>query len=31
MISADNFTKFFVPGIKKYWKHIEEEIKKKNP
>lgn len=31
MISAENFTKFFVPGIKKYWAHIEEEIKKKNP
>ena len=31
MILADNFTKFFVPGIKEYWKHIEEEIKKKNP
>ena len=31
MISAENFKKFFVPGIKKYWKHIEEEIKKKNP
>lgn len=30
MISADNFTKFFVPGIKEYWKHIEEEIKPKN-
>jgi 5-methylcytosine-specific restriction endonuclease McrA len=31
MISAEDFTKFFVPGIKEYWKHIEEEIKKKNP
>lgn len=31
MISAEDFKKFFVPGIKKYWKHIEEEIKKKNP
>ena len=35
MISAKDFTKFFVPGIKEYWKHIEEEIKeeikKKNP
>lgn len=31
MISADDFKKFFVPGIKEYWKHIEEEIKKKNP
>ena len=31
MISAENFTKFFVPGIKEYWAHIEEEIKKKNP
>lgn len=30
MISADDFTKFFVPGIKEYWEHIEEEIKKKN-
>lgn len=27
MISAEDFTKFFVPGIKEYWKHIEEEIK----
>lgn len=31
MISAEDFTKFFVPGIKEYWEHIEEEIKKKNP
>lgn len=31
MISADDFKKFFVPGIKEYWAHIEEEIKKKNP
>ena len=31
MISAEDFKEFFVPGIKKYWKHIEEEIKKKNP
>lgn len=34
MISEDDFKKFFVPGIKEYWKHIEEkikEIKKKNP
>ena len=31
MISVDDFTTYFVPGIKKYWKHIEEEIKKKNP
>ena len=31
MISAEDFTKFFVPGIKEYWKHIEEEKKKKNP
>ena len=31
MISAEDFKKFFVPGIKEYWKHIEEEIKKKNP
>lgn len=31
MISAEDFKKFFVPGIKEYWKHIEEKIKKKNP
>lgn len=31
MISEGDFTTYFVPGIKKYWKHIEEEIKKKNP
>ena len=31
MISVDDFKDFFVPGIKEYWKHIEEEIKKKNP
>lgn len=31
MISAEDFTKFFVPGIKEYWEHIEEEIKEKNP
>ena len=31
MISAKEFKEFFVPGIKEYWKHIEEEIKKKNP
>ena len=31
MISADDFTTYFVPGIKEYWAHIEEEIKKKNP
>lgn len=31
MISAEDFKKFFVPGIKEYWAHIEEEIKKKNP
>ena len=31
MISAKDFKKFFVPGIKEYWVHIEEEIKKKNP
>lgn len=31
MISADDFTTYFVPGIKEYWEHIEEEIKKKNP
>ena len=31
MISAEDFTKFFVPGIKEYWEHIEEKIKKKNP
>ena len=30
MISADNFTKFFVPGIKKYWTHIEEKLNEKN-
>lgn len=30
MISAEDFKKFFVPGIKEYWAHIEEEIKKKN-
>lgn len=31
MISAGDFKEFFVPGIEKYWKHIKEEIKKKNP
>ena len=31
MISEGDFRDFFVPGIKEYWKHIEEEIKKKNP
>ena len=31
MISAEEFKEFFVPDIKEYWKHIEEEIKKKNP
>ena len=31
MISVEDFKEFFVPGIKEYWKHIEEEIKKKNP
>ena len=31
MISTEEFKEFFVPGIKEYWKHIEEEIKKKNP
>ena len=31
MISAKDFTTYFVPGIKEYWKHIEEEIKKKTP
>lgn len=31
MISAEDFKKFFVPGIKEYWARIEEEIKKKNP
>ena len=31
MISAEDFKKFFVPGIIEYWAHIEEEIKKKNP
>lgn len=31
MISEGDFKDFFVPGIKEYWKHIEEEIKKKNP
>ena len=31
MISETEFSDFFVPGIKEYWKHIEEEIKKKNP
>ena len=31
MISEDDFKKFFVPGIKEYWKDIEEKIKKKNP
>ena len=30
MISAEDFKKFFVPGIKEYWAHIEEEINKKN-
>lgn len=27
MISAEDFTKFFVPGIKEYWEHIEEKLK----
>ena len=31
MISEGDFRDFFVPGIKEYWKHIEEKIKKKNP
>ena len=31
MISAKDFTKFFVPGIEEYCEHIKEEIKKKNP
>lgn len=31
MISEGDFRDFFVPGIKEYWAHIEEEIKKKNP
>jgi len=31
MISADDFTTYFVSGIKEYWAYIEEEIKKKNP
>lgn len=26
MISAEDFTKFFVPGIKKYWEHIKEKL-----
>lgn len=26
MISAENFTKFFVPGIKEYWAYIEKKI-----
>lgn len=26
MISADNFKKFFVPGIKEYWEHIKEKL-----
>lgn len=26
MISAEDFTKFFVPGIKEYWKHIKEKL-----
>ena len=30
MISAENFTKFFVPGIKEYWAYIEKKIKPKN-
>ena len=31
MIAADDFTTYFVSGIKEYWAYIEEEIKKKNP
>ena len=31
MISAEDFTKFFVPGIKEYWSHIEEKLNEKNP
>lgn len=31
MISEKEFRKFFVPGIKEYWAHIDEKIKKKNP
>lgn len=31
MISAEDFTKFFVPGIKEYWAHIEEKLNEKNP
>lgn len=27
MISAEDFTKFFVPGIKEYWEYIEEKLK----
>ena len=27
MISAEDFKKFFVPGIKEYWEHIEEKLK----
>ena len=26
MISAEDFTKFFVPGIKEYWEHIKEKL-----
>ena len=27
MISTEEFKEFFVPGIKKYWEHIEKKIK----
>lgn len=27
MISAEDFKKFFVPGIKKYWEHIKKDLK----
>ena len=30
MISADDFTTYFVPGIKEYWTHIEEKLNEKN-
>ena len=26
MISAEDFTTYFVPGIKEYWEHIKEKL-----